>query len=87
MQITSIHQKNKGDLRSYRKKFDSIILDDGYQDFEVNKNINIVCFNSKQKIGNGFTIPAGPLRQNLNSLNNCEMIFLMEKKTLVLNQN
>ena len=48
-----------------KKNFDSIILDDGFQDTEIKKNINIVCFNSKQKMGNGYTIPAAPLRQNL----------------------
>ena len=65
-----------------KNNFDVTILDDGYQDFEIKKNINIVCFNSKQKIGNGFTIPAGPLRQNLNSLNNCEMIFFNGEKDI-----
>ena len=30
------------------------ILDDGFQDFSINKNLSIVCFNEKQWIGNGF---------------------------------
>ena len=55
-----------------KNNFDVTILDDGYQDFEIKKNINIVCFNLKQKIGNGLTIPAGPLREKLNSLKKYE---------------
>ena len=65
-----------------KNNFDVTILDDGYQDFEIKKNINIVCFNLKQKIGNGLTIPAGPLRQNLKSLKNCNLVFFNGKKDL-----
>ena len=65
-----------------KNNFDVTILDDGYQDFEIKKNINIVCFNLKQKIGNGLTIPAGPLRQNLKSLKNCNIVFFNGKKDL-----
>ena len=35
-------------------KFDCAVLDDGYQDFSINKNLNILCFNEKQLIGNGM---------------------------------
>ena len=79
-QILVSPKRTEGIYKAIEKNFDVIILDDGYQDFEVEKNINIICFNSKQKIGNGFTIPAGPLRQNLKSLSNCDMIFLNGKK-------
>ena len=49
--------------------FDSVIMDDGFQDNTIKKNMNIVCFNDSQLIGNGFIIPAGPLRESLQSLN------------------
>ena len=65
-----------------KNNFDVTILDDGYQDFEIKKNINIVCFNLKQILGNGLTIPAGPLRQNLKSLKNCNLVFFNGKKDL-----
>ena len=38
------------------KKFNIIILDDGYQDFGIKKDMNIVCFNENQQIGNGLKI-------------------------------
>ena len=55
---------------------DVVILDDGFQDFSIYKNLSIVCFNNKQWIGNGLTIPSGPLRENLSSLKraNCVVI-------------
>ena len=65
-----------------KEKFNVAVLDDGYQDFKIKKNLNIICFNSKQKIGNGFLIPSGPLRQNLNSLKNCNLIFFNGVKNL-----
>ena len=33
-----------------------------------------------KKIGNGQTIPSGPLRENLSSLRNCDLIFYNGKK-------
>ena len=55
---------------------DSVILDDGFQDHKIKKDLNILCFNLKQKIGNGYVLPAGPLRENLNSLINAHIIIL-----------
>ena len=45
---------------------DVVILDDGFQDHKINKNLNVICFNQTQKIGNGLVFPAGPLREDLN---------------------
>ncbi len=75
--------RSEGIEKAIQENFNIIILDDGYQDFSIKKNINIICFNSKQKIGNGFVIPAGPLRQNLKSLKNCDIIFLNGEKDII----
>ena len=64
------------------KKFDCAVLDDGYQDFTVKKNINIICFNLNQKIGNGLILPAGPLRESLKSLKNCHIVMINGEKNL-----
>ena len=57
------------------------ILDDGFQDFSIVKNLNILCFNSKQLIGNGMTMPSGPLRENLNSIKKSRIIVINGKKS------
>ena len=62
--------------KAVKKKFDIIILDDGFQDHSIKKNLNILCFNSGQLMGNGFTIPSGPLRETLYSIKNCQMIIV-----------
>lgn len=65
--------------QAIENKFDTIILDDGFQDYSVKKNLNILCFNEKQLIGNGHTIPSGPLRQNFNSIKDCQIIVINGK--------
>ena len=56
------------------------ILDDGFQDFSIKKNLSIVCFNEKQWTGNGLTIPSGPLRQDLSALKKADYVFINGKK-------
>jgi len=57
-------------------KHDVAILDDGFQDFSIKKNFSILCFNSKQLIGNGFIIPAGPLREGIKSIKRADCIVI-----------
>ena len=72
------------------------ILDDGLQDYSINYDISLVCFNTINWIGNGMTIPSGPLRESLNVLKNYNNIFLngvnedtleIERKALKINPN
>jgi tetraacyldisaccharide 4'-kinase len=58
------------------KKFNLAIFDDGLQDKSVNYNLRIVCFNKQNFIGNGFLIPAGPLRESIESLKEYDVVFL-----------
>ena len=57
-------------------KHDVAILDDGFQDFSIKKDFSIVCFNSRQLIGNGFIIPSGPLRENIKSIKRADCIVI-----------
>ena len=52
------------------------ILDDGFQDYKINKNLSIICFNQNQLIGNGLVLPSGPLRENLSSLKNADIVII-----------
>ena len=79
--------KSRGKLFTSRKRVEAInlaesngyevaILDDGLQDNTINYDLKFVCFNNINWIGNGLTIPAGPLRENINTLKNYKHIFL-----------
>ena len=64
------------------QKNNVIIMDDGLQDFSIIKDLNIICFNSSDLIGNGFLLPAGPLREKLNNINNCQIAVINGKRNI-----
>ena len=75
-------------------KHDVAILDDGFQDFSIKKDFSIVCFNSRQLIGNGFLIPSGPLRESFKSIKRADCIVIngnrneqFENKIININKN
>ena len=65
-----------------KNKVDVAILDDGFQDFSINKNLSIICFNEEQWIGNGFLIPSGPLRESLSSLKRADYVIINGEKNI-----
>ncbi len=58
------------------KGFETIVLDDGFQDYQIKKDLNIICFNQNQKVGNGLTFPAGPLREKIISLKRASIVII-----------
>jgi len=70
-----------------QSKADVVILDDGFQDFSISKNLSIVCFNEKQWIGNGQVIPSGPLREGLVALKRANCVIINgDKNTNIENK-
>ena len=65
-----------------QNKADVVILDDGFQDFSINKNLSIVCFNEKQWVGNGLQIPSGPLREKLSALKRANCVIINGEKNI-----
>ena len=58
------------------QNYEVALLDDGLQQKNIDYNLKIVCFNSSEFIGNGYLLPAGPLRENIAELKNCDFVFL-----------
>ena len=99
--------KNNGELfvssdrfkaikQAEEKNYEVAIIDDGLQDNSISYDIRILCFNNINWIGNGMTIPSGPLREDINSIKKYEHIFLngnlenledLKKKILKINSN
>ena len=76
------------------ENYEVAIFDDGLQDYSINYDISLICFNSINWIGNGMTIPSGPLREDLNILKKYNHIFVngnienyseIKNKTLKIN--
>ena len=58
------------------ENYEVAILDDGIQDKSITYDLSFICFNNINWIGNGMTIPAGPLREDINNLKNYNHVFL-----------
>ena len=65
------------------ENYEVAIFDDGLQDNSIEFDLIFVCFNKLNWIGNGFVIPAGPLREDINNLKLYNHVFLNgnEEKT------
>ena len=90
-----IVDKNRlaGLKKAEESDFDIALLDDGLQDYKIDKSQTIVCFNSNQLVGNGLVLPAGPLRETLYALKNVDIVLIngdkvqnFENKILSINK-
>ncbi|MDD4954332.1 MAG: tetraacyldisaccharide 4'-kinase [Candidatus Omnitrophica bacterium] len=63
---------------------DTVILDDGLQQWRIRKDLEIVTIDSRNPFGNRRLIPRGILRQPLSSLR-CADIFVLTKTNLAAN--
>jgi tetraacyldisaccharide 4'-kinase len=54
-----------------------LILDDAFQHRDVMRDINIVLIDAARPFGNGFLLPAGPLREPLSALERADIIIAM----------
>tara|TARA_B100001057_G_C22819070_1_gene938677 strand:- start:909 stop:1835 length:927 start_codon:yes stop_codon:yes gene_type:complete len=72
----STDKRETGILLSIKNQKNLAILDDGFQDFSIKPNFSVLCFNSKQLIGNGLLIPSGPLRERLKAVLRADCIVI-----------
>jgi tetraacyldisaccharide 4'-kinase len=64
-----------------KDKNDIVIFDDGLQDRSINYDLKFICFNNIKWIGNGFLIPAGPLRERVESILKYDAVFINGNKS------
>tara|TARA_A100001011_G_C14202985_1_gene796517 strand:- start:187 stop:1113 length:927 start_codon:yes stop_codon:yes gene_type:complete len=86
--------RSKAINKAEKEGHDVAILDDGFQDYSIKKNLNILCFNGNQLVGNGMTLPSGPLRENMNAIKKTQIVIingdknkLFEKKIFSISKN
>ncbi len=56
-----------------------IILDDGFQHRKMKRDLDIVLVDAKNKFGNGCLLPAGPLREDLSSIERADKVIVVNK--------
>ena len=68
--------------KAIKNHLDLLVFDDGLQDKNVSYDLQIVCFDSDNWIGNGQLIPSGPLREKISSLKKYDAVFLKHSAEL-----
>ncbi|HWQ62201.1 MAG TPA: tetraacyldisaccharide 4'-kinase [Negativicutes bacterium] len=65
-----------GDYAVANLKADFIILDDGYQHWQLARDLDVVLIDSINVFGNNFLLPRGTLREPLTHLNRADAFLL-----------
>ena len=84
-QVISLSARNEIFNAAINKKKELIIFDDGLQDDRVTYDIQILCFDTKNLIGNGNLLPSGPLRENINSVKKYDCVLFKDNITQAKN--
>lgn len=53
---------------------DVVLADDGLQHYAMQRDIEVVVMDAKRGVGNGWLIPAGPLRESLGRLDSVDFV-------------
>lgn len=61
---------------------DLFVLDDGFQHRQLDRDLDVVLVNALEGLGNGFTLPAGPLREPPGSLRRCDVLIFSHTNRL-----
>ncbi len=64
-------------IEKHHNNFDVIIMDDGLQNYQLYQDIKCLLIDRNLKLGNGYCLPSGPLRQPIkNALKNIDGIIV-----------
>jgi tetraacyldisaccharide 4'-kinase len=69
-------------LMNKYKKIDIILSDDGMQHYRLKRDIEVLVIDGTRKFGNGHLLPAGPLREPKQKLNDVDAIVCSHKKVV-----
>ena len=58
-----------------------ILSDDGLQHYALNRDIEIVVIDGDRRFGNGYCLPAGPLREPIERLQSVDFVIVNGEKT------
>lgn len=69
-------------LNKQSDKKTPIVMDDGLQNPKIKKDVSIMVFDESLGYGNGFLLPAGPLRQPKSAAKNADVFVVIKNKNV-----
>jgi tetraacyldisaccharide 4'-kinase len=69
-------------LLNKQKSKTPIIMDDGFQNASIHKNISVLVFDEGIGFGNGFLLPAGPLREKTSAIMRADAVIVIKRKNV-----
>ena len=78
--ITGKNRVKSGQYAIDNFKSKILLLDDGFQHLKLKRNLDIVLIDCIKVSGNGFLLPAGPLRETENQIKRADKVIIVNKK-------
>jgi tetraacyldisaccharide 4'-kinase len=72
--VTGSDRYQAGLVAIERFQPDVFLLDDGYQHLRLHRDLNILLLDARRPFGNGWTLPAGLLREPLSAIRRADVI-------------
>jgi tetraacyldisaccharide 4'-kinase len=66
------------ELLLQRGPLDVVILDDAFQHLRLERDVDLVLINRERGLGNGWMLPAGPMREPLGAIDRANAIVLID---------
>jgi tetraacyldisaccharide 4'-kinase len=66
------------ELLMRRGALDAIILDDAFQHLRLERDVDLVLINRERGLGNGWMLPAGPMREPLGAIDRADAVVFIE---------
>ncbi len=69
------------ELLSRLGPLDAVILDDGFQHVRLSRDVDLVLVSNERGFGNGWMLPAGPMRDSIRAVARADAIIVMSSGT------